>query len=179
MHGLDADDFHAVTATVRPSLVRVEADEVTYNLHIVLRFELEQALIAGTLDVRDLPDAWNERMLGLLGVVPDSPADGVMQDVHWADGLFGYFPTYTLGNLYAAQLAAAADTALGGLAAAISDGAFADILGFMRTRIHQHGALYPTAELIERATGVPLGADILIAHLERRALASASILGTS
>jgi carboxypeptidase Taq len=179
MHGLDAEDFHAVTATVRPSLVRVEADEVTYNLHVVLRFELEQALIAGTLDVRDLPDAWNERILELLGVVPDSPADGVMQDVHWADGLFGYFPTYTLGNLYAAQLAAAADTALGGLAAAIADGAFADILGFMRARIHQHGALYPTAELIERATGAPLGADILIAHLERRALASASILGTS
>jgi carboxypeptidase Taq len=101
-----------------------------------------------------------------------------MQDVHWADGLFGYFPTYTLGNLYAAQLAATADIALGGLSAAIADGGFADILGFMRSRIHRHGALYPTAELMERATGVPLGADMLIAHLERRTLASASSRGT-
>jgi carboxypeptidase Taq len=178
MRGLDAGDFHAATATVCPSLVRVEADEVTYNLHIVLRFELEQALITGALDVQDLPEAWNARIDELLGVVPDSPADGVMQDVHWADGLFGYFPTYTLGNLYAAQLAATADIALGGLSAAIADGGFADILGFMRRRIHRHGALYPTAELMERATGVPLGADMLIAHLERRTLASASTRAT-
>jgi len=179
MRGLGAEDFHAATATVRPSLIRVEADEVTYNLHIVLRFELEQALIAGALDVRDLPDAWSARMRDLLGVVPHSPADGVMQDVHWPSGLFGYFPTYTLGNLYAAQLAATVDTALGGLAAAIAAGAFGDILGVMRTRIHRHGARYPTAELLERAAGAPLGADMLIAHLERRLLAPTAIVGAS
>ena len=97
MRGLGAADFHAATATVRPTLIRVEADEVTYNLHIVVRFELERALINGDLEVDELPDAWNARMSALLGVVPDSPADGVMQDVHWVDGLFGYFPTYTLG----------------------------------------------------------------------------------
>ena len=91
-----------------------------------------------------------------------------MQDVHWPVGLFGYFPTYTLGNLYAAQLAAAVDTELAGLEAAIADGAFGRILRFMRDRVHRHGALYPTAELMTRATGVPLGADTLIAHLERR-----------
>ena len=123
MRGLGARDFHAATATVRPSLIRVEADEVTYNLHIVLRFELERALIAGDLEVADLPEAWNARMKELLGIVPSAPADGVMQDVHWPSGLFGYFPTYTLGNLYAAQLAAAADSELGGLEAAIAHGA--------------------------------------------------------
>jgi carboxypeptidase Taq len=168
MRGLAARDFHAATATVRPSLIRVEADEVTYNLHIVLRFELERALISGDLEVADLPEAWNTWTRALLGIVPDSPADGVMQDVHWPGGLFGYFPTYTLGNLYAAQLAAAADAELVGLEAAIAHGAFGQILGFMRDRIHRHGALYPTAELMTRATGVPLGADMLIAHLERR-----------
>ncbi len=156
MRGLGARDFHAATATVRPSLIRVEADEVTYNLHIVLRFELERALIAGDLEVADLPEAWNARMKELLGIVPSAPADGVMQDVHWPSGLFGYFPTYTLGNLYAAQLAAAVDSELGGLEAAIAHGAFDRILRFMRDRVHRHGALYPTAELMTRATGVPL-----------------------
>jgi carboxypeptidase Taq len=170
MRGLTAAHFHAATATVRPSLIRVEADEVTYNLHIVLRFELERALIAGTLEVEDLPAAWDERMLELLGVAPASPAEGVMQDVHWVDGLFGYFPTYTLGNLYAAQLAAAADTALGGLSSAVANQAFGDILDFMRTRVHRYGAMQPSAELMGRATGMPLSADMLIAHLERRVL---------
>lgn len=171
MRGLTAADFHAVTASVRPSLIRVEADEVTYNLHIVLRFELERALIDGDLEVEDLPAAWNERIRELLGVCPASPSDGVMQDVHWADGLFGYFPTYTLGNLYAAQLASTADIALGGLSAAIANQAFGDILGFMRTRVHRYGAMTSSAVLMERATGMPLGADMLIAHLERRVLA--------
>jgi len=177
MRGLGAADFHAATATVRPTLIRVEADEVTYNLHIVVRFELERALINGDLEVDELPDAWNARMSALLGVVPDSPADGVMQDVHWAEGLFGYFPTYTLGNLYAAQLAAAADAEIGGLRTAIANGAFADILGFMRDRIHRHGALYTTTKLMRRATGTPLSADPLIAHLERRVTAPSAVAG--
>ncbi len=178
MRGLGARDFHAATATVRPSLIRVEADEVTYNLHIVLRFELERALIAGDLEIADLPEAWDARMKELLGIVPSSPADGVMQDVHWPSGLFGYFPTYTLGNLYAAQLAAAVDTELAGLEAAIADGAFGRILRFMRDRVHRHGALYPTAELMTRATGVPLSADTLIAHLERRMTTPGAIAAT-
>lgn len=168
MRGLAARDFHAATATVRRSLVRVEADEVTYNLHIVLRFELERALIAGDLEVAELPHVWNTRMHELLGIAPRSAAEGVMQDVHWPCGLFGYFPTYTLGNLYAAQLAAAADAEINGLETAISHGAFGQILRFMRERVHRHAALYPTAELMQRATGQPLSADMLIAHLERR-----------
>jgi carboxypeptidase Taq len=177
MRGLVAADLQAATATVRPTLIRVEADEVTYNLHVVLRFELERALINGDLQIDDLPEAWNARMSALLGIVPASPADGVMQDVHWAEGLFGYFPTYTLGNLYAAQLAAVVDAEIGGLGTAIANGAFSDILGFMRERIHRHGALYSTSELMSRATGMPLGADPLIAHLERRIIAPSPVAG--
>jgi len=178
MRGLAARDFYAATTTVRPSLIRVEADEVTYNLHIVLRFELERALINGDLEVADLPEAWNGRIKELLGIVPSRPADGVMQDVHWSCGLFGYFPTYTLGNLYAAQLAAAADAEIDGLERAVAHGAFGQILRFMRERVHRHGAFYPTAELMTRATGVPLSADMLIAHLEHRTATSGAIAAT-
>ena len=172
MQGLGAEDFHAAANTVRPSLIRVEADEVTYNLHIILRFELELGLIGGTMEVADLPEIWDSRMHELLGITPTSVITGVMQDVHWPEGMFGYFPTYTLGNLYAAQLAEAADTALGGLQAAIGQHRFGDIVAFMRERIHQHGSLNPTPELMMRATGHPLSADPLIAHLERRVVSS-------
>lgn len=168
MHGLDADIFFAVTNHISPTLIRVDADEATYNLHVLLRFELEMGLFNGTLEVADLPEAWNSRMHDLLGIDVPGPADGVMQDVHWPDGMFGYFPTYALGNLYAAQLADAADAELGSLDAAIGQGDFRAILGFMRERIHRHGAMLPTSELIARATGAPLSPEPLIAHLERR-----------
>lgn len=167
MAGIDAELLHRAGNVVRPSLIRVEADEVTYNLHIVLRFELELALVRGDLAVADLPAAFADGMERLVGVRPSGPADGAMQDIHWADGLFGYFPTYTLGSLYAAQLAQAADAALGGLDAAIEEGRFADILSFARERIHRHGSLYPTPELMRRATGSELSADALIDHLRR------------
>ncbi len=171
MDGLTADALHAHATAVRRSLIRVEADEVTYNLHVVLRFELESALFSGDLAVADLPTAWNARMQELLGIAPRSAAEGVLQDVHWMEGMFGYFPTYTLGNLYAAQLADAVDTAVGGLEAAIGHAAFPDIADFLRTRVYRYGALVPTAELMERATGVPFGPEALLNRLERRALA--------
>jgi len=171
MDGLTAESLHAQATAVRRSLIRVEADEVTYNLHVVLRFELESALLSGDLPVTDLPYAWNSRMQQLVGITPTSAADGVLQDVHWMEGMFGYFPTYTLGNLYAAQLADAVDGAVGGLEEAIGHAAFPDIADFLRTRIYRFGALVPTAELMERATGVPFGPDALLNHLERRALA--------
>ncbi len=167
MEGLDAALLHAAASNVRPSLIRVEADEVTYNLHIVLRFELELALVRGDLDVDDLPGAFADGMERLVGVRPARDADGAMQDIHWADGLIGYFPTYTLGNLYAAQLAEAADEALGGVEAAVEEGRFEDILAFMRERVHRHGARFPTPELMRRATGRELGVDALVRHLER------------
>lgn len=167
MAGIDHELLHRAANVVRPSLIRVEADEVTYNLHIVLRFEMEVAMIRGDLAVADLPGAFADGMHRLLGIRPSTDAEGAMQDIHWADGLFGYFPTYTLGNLYAAQLAEAADEALGGIEPAIEQGRFGDILGFMRERVHRYGALHPTPELMRRATGRELSADALIAHLRR------------
>lgn len=167
MAGIDHELLHRAANVVRPSLIRVEADEVTYNLHIVLRFELELALMRGDLTVADLPGAFADGMERLLGVRPGNDVDGAMQDIHWADGLIGYFPTYTLGTLYSAQLGAAADEALGGVEVAVEQGRFADILGFMRDRVHRHGARYPTPELMRRATGRDLGADALIDHLTR------------
>jgi carboxypeptidase Taq len=121
------DDFHFAINDVRPSLIRVEADEVTYNLHIIIRFELEQALIEGSLAVADLPAAWNEKYQKYLGVQPSTDSDGVLQDIHWSAGLFGYFPTYSLGNLYAAQFFAKADADLGGLAEQFRRGEFATL----------------------------------------------------
>ncbi len=168
MQGIRVDDLYNATIGVQPSLIRVNADEVTYNLHVVLRFELEVGLISGRISVDDLPEIWDTRMVELLGIRPTSPKDGVMQDVHWPDGMFGYFPTYTLGNLYAAQLASTLDTEFGGLETRIAAGDFAAILGALRTRVHQHGSLYPTAELMIRANGAPLSADPLIAHLATR-----------
>ena len=167
MTGLDARLLHRAAHHVSPSLIRVEADEVTYNLHIVLRFQIELGLIRGDLRVADLPGAFADGMQELLGIRPPSDALGAMQDIHWADGLFGYFPTYTLGSLYAAQLAEAAEAELGGMERAIAEGRFGAILGFMRERVHRHGARLPTRELMRRATGAELGSDALIAHLER------------
>ena len=159
--------MHRAARVVRPSLIRVEADEVTYNLHIVLRFEIELALVRGELDVDDLPGAFADGMERQLGIRPPSDALGAMQDIHWADGLFGYFPTYTLGNLYAAQLAEAADAELGGVERTVEEGRPADILAFMRERVHRHGARMETPDLMRRATGRELGSDALIAHLQR------------
>ena len=173
MTGLDPGLMHRAARVVRPSLIRVEADEVTYNLHIVLRFEIELALIRGELDVDDLPGAFADGMERQLGIRPPNDALGAMQDIHWADGLFGYFPTYTLGNLYAAQLAEAADAELGGVERTVEEGRLADILAFMRDRVHRHGARMETPDLMRRATGRELGSDALIAHLQRAYVAAA------
>jgi carboxypeptidase Taq len=167
MRGVDAGLLHAAGQVVRPSLIRVESDEVTYNLHIALRFGLELAMMRGDLQVADLPGAFADGMEDMLGIRPPTTALGAMQDIHWADGLFGYFPTYTLGNLYAAQLAEAADRELGGIEHAIAAGEFGAILGFMRDRVHRHGARVSTRELMREATGVELGSEALITHLER------------
>jgi carboxypeptidase Taq len=167
MDGLGAEDLHAEATAVQRTLIRVEADEVTYNLHVALRFELELALVRGDLGVDDLPAAWDARMEELLGVRPTGPADGVMQDIHWAEGMFGYFPTYTLGSLYAAQIAETVDAELGGLSAAVEDGRLAEVLAVLRERVHRHARLLDTPELMRRATGRELSADALVAHLSR------------
>ncbi|HXQ23571.1 MAG TPA: carboxypeptidase M32 [Candidatus Acidoferrales bacterium] len=152
----------------RPSLIRTEADEITYNLHIILRFELERALIDGSLAVADLPAAWQTKMQHYLGVAPENDRDGVLQDVHWASGDIGYFPTYTLGNIYAAQLMAAAEGALGSSDLLLAAGEFGVLLGWLRAHVHRRGQTYRAPALIEAVTGEPPTPQPLLEHLQRR-----------
>jgi len=166
--GCDADAVFRAANVVRPSLIRVEADEATYDLHVMVRFELEQELLAGSLAVGDLPAAWNQRYRDYLGIQVPDDRQGCLQDVHWSCGLFGYFPTYTLGNLYAAQFAAAADRALGGLATLLARGEFAPLREWLRQQIHRHGRRHEPAELCRRVTGEPLSAAPFLGYLERK-----------
>lgn len=156
---------HEAMLAVRPSFIRVEADEVTYNLHVMMRFDLERAVVHGDLPVADLPGAWNERFERDFGIRPPDDASGVLQDIHWSAGLIGYFPTYTLGNLYAAQLMAAADERLGGLDQQFAAGEFRPLLDWLRAEIHAQGRQFLSEELVERATGRPVSADWLAARL--------------
>jgi carboxypeptidase Taq len=153
------DPFYRAINRVEPSLIRVEADEVTYHLHVMLRFELGRGLIDGTLSVNDLPDRWNDAMDAYLGVVPETDANGVLQDVHWSQGAFGYFPTYTLGTLTAAQLMDTIEDDLPGLPAHIADGDVAPLLNWLRTHIHRPGRTLDAPDLLERATGDALSAE--------------------
>jgi carboxypeptidase Taq len=150
-----ADFFFAINA-VEPSLIRVEADEATYNLHIIIRFELEMALVSGDLPVNDLPGAWKEKYQQYLGIQPPNDADGCLQDVHWSAALIGYFPTYSLGNLYAAQFFQQADQDLGGLSAQFARGEFQPLLAWLRKHIHTRGHCYSASELVQLVTGAPL-----------------------
>lgn len=151
---------------VRPGLIRVEADEVCYNLHVQLRYELEQALVDGDLAVADLPAAWDAGMERLLGVTVPNAADGCLQDIHWAMGAIGYFPTYTLGNVYAAQLWAAAKRDLPSVEDDIGRGENGALLAWLRERVHQHGSRWLPTELVEQATGEAPSARHLVAWLE-------------
>ena len=167
-----AENLHAHTIQVRRDYIRVSADEVTYPLHIILRFELEQALIAGDLAVRDIPDAWDDAMLRYLGLsTRDNLKDGCMQDVHWFAGLFGYFPSYSLGALTAAQLFDAASRANPDLEQQIEAGEFRSLIEWLRQKIHGRGQLLNAEDLLVDVTGERLDARFFKAHLERRYLA--------
>jgi carboxypeptidase Taq len=158
----------AAMNTCTPSLIRVESDEPTYNLHVMIRFGLERAMVRGDLSINDLPGAWNDRYRELLGVEVPDDRRGCLQDVHWSFGLIGYFPTYSLGNLYAAQLWETINEAIPDLDAQMARGEFGALLAWLRENIHRHGRRYTASELCERATGKPLSADPLMRHLERR-----------
>ena len=162
--GLDAGALYRAVNRVQPSLIRVEADEVTYNFHIMLRFELELALLEGTLKVSELPEAWNAKMEEYLGLTPPDDAQGVLQDVHWSAGLIGYFPTYTLGNLLSVQLldAAKADPAI---AAGVARAEYGPLLDWLQRNVHQHGRSLTPEQITVQATGRPLSADPYVAYL--------------
>ncbi len=162
----DAEAIFKAVNIVEPSFIRVEADEGTYNLHVMLRFELERAMLAGDLSVADLPGAWNEKVKSFLGLdVPDD-ANGCLQDVHWSFGLMGYFPTYTLGNLYAAQLWETINEQIDDLPGKVSRGELLPLLEWLQTNVYAHGRRYRAGELCERLTGKPLSADPLMRYLE-------------
>jgi carboxypeptidase Taq len=153
---------------VRPSFIRVEAVEVTYNLHVCLRFDLEVALFSGQLDVGGLAEAWNAGMDSLLGIQPSKPSEGFLQDVHWSCGLYGYFPTYSLGNLYSAQLMIAAEKALPGLRTSFTRGEFSGLREWLRSSVHAKGREFPAGVLMEKATGQKFSSDPFLAHLDAR-----------
>jgi carboxypeptidase Taq len=153
---LDADTLYSAVNRVRPSYIRVEADEATYALHIVLRFELEQELIDGTLAVGDLREAWNARFHDYLGVEVPDDVHGVLQDVHWSAGLIGYFPTYALGNLIAGQLWERAQLDVPGLNQSIATGELSPLREWLRARVHRHGSKFSTTELLAREIGEPI-----------------------
>ncbi|MDO8591536.1 MAG: carboxypeptidase M32 [bacterium] len=162
------EELHLWLNRVQPSLIRVESDEVTYNLHIMVRYELEKAMIENRLEVDDLPQAWSKKMEEYLGVKVPNDAKGVLQDIHWSHGTLGYFPTYSLGNLYAAQLFSKISQDIPNLQKKFADGDFKPFLKWLRQNIHQYGRRYQPEELIQLATGEPLNTKYLWDHLRER-----------
>ena len=168
LHDVPAEAFRRTVNHVAPGPIRVHADEVTYDLHIKVRFDLELALLAGDLRAAELPGAWNELYERYLGIRPRTDREGCLQDIHWSEGLIGYFPTYTLGNVYAAQLYAAADQQIGPLEERFARGEFAPLREWLREHVHRHGMRWPVASLVERATGKRLDPADLVESLARR-----------
>lgn len=166
--GVDTEDFFRAVNKVQPSLIRVEADEVTYSMHIILRFELETAMLEKNLTVADLPAAWNDGMKDLLGIIPPTNADGVLQDIHWSMGAFGYFPTYALGNLYGAQFFKTMKKSLGDLDERVARCDLASILLWLRENIHSSGSVYTAPELVKRVTGEGLAIAAFTEYLEEK-----------
>ena len=165
---VDLDTFYKGINKVEPSLIRVEADEATYNLHIMLRLELEIALMEGTLQVSDLPAAWNERMEDYLGVVPPNDANGVLQDVHWSMGVLGYFPTYSLGNLVSNQLWEKINEDIPKLSSQIQSGDFSELLAWLREHVHRHGAKFKPQDLVNRIVGETITPDPYLKYLNEK-----------
>ena len=165
MGGVSLDAFYKAINKVEPSLIRVEADEATYNLHIMLRLELEIELIEGAVAVKDLPEAWNARMQDYLGIKPASDAQGVLQDIHWSGGSIGYFSTYALGNLISVQLWERIQLDLPTLEDQIRKGEFSELLGWLREHIHRYGAKYEPQELVQHITGSKIDAAPYVRYL--------------
>lgn len=166
--GVLLDDFYCAINAVKPSLIRVEADEVTYNLHIIVRFELEKALIEGSLKVKEVPDAWNAKMREYLGISPEFDGQGCLQDIHWSLGAIGYFPTYTLGNLYSVQFFTAFEKAHPNWKEHVSRGALDFIGDWLKENIHQYGRQYTPDELCQKVTGKSLSEEPYVNYLKKK-----------
>lgn len=168
LQGVDVEAFYRAVNRVKPSYIRVEADEVTYNLHIFLRFEIENLMLEGKVKLNDLPELWNAKMEEYLGIRPPNDALSVLQDVHWSSAYIGYFPTYSLGNLFAAQLYNQAVTELPNIPAQIEAGDFAGVFNWMREKIHKPGAKYTPTELIQRVTGGPIRTAPFLTYIRNK-----------
>jgi carboxypeptidase Taq len=168
LEGVSAEALYAAVNRVERSLIRVEADEVTYNLHILLRFQLELAMLRGDLQVADLPAAWSERMRRDIGIEPKNDREGVLQDIHWAWAEFGYFPTYTLGNLYAAILHERLDADLGGVDPVVEAGRLTEVRDWLVERVHGVGHRWDAEEIVERATGQKLSAAPFLRYVRAK-----------
>jgi carboxypeptidase Taq len=166
--GVSMEQYYRAINKVEPSFIRTEADEATYNLHIMLRLELEIALMEGSLQVKDLPEAWNARMKDYLGIVPPNNRLGVLQDVHWSSGLLGYFPTYALGNLVSAQLWEKIQSDIPTVEAQIEAGQFAELLAWLRLNIHRHGAKFEPQVLVKRVTGSTITPEPYMRYLTKK-----------
>jgi carboxypeptidase Taq len=165
---LSLDEFYRAINFVEPSLIRVEADELTYNLHIMIRYEIEKGLIGGEIEVKDLPEIWNNKLQDYLGISAPNNKLGVLQDVHWSQGSFGYFPSYSLGNLYAAQILNTIKTEMPDFYDSIQAGDFMKIREWLRVNIHQYGKLYTPNELIQKVTGEELNAQYIVDYFEEK-----------
>ena len=165
---MEAEEFYLAINQVKPSLIRVEADELTYNLHIMVRFEIELEVIEGRVQVDELPDLWNAKIQEYLGITPANDAEGVLQDVHWSFGAFGYFPTYTLGNLYAAMLFQQAKKEMSDLEENIAQGQLLPLKKWLNDRVHKWGRQYSASELIQNVTGETLTPEPFIQDLEEK-----------
>lgn len=166
----DVDNIYRLYTHVEPGFIRVDADEVTYPLHVILRYRLEQAMLSGDLDLADLPGAWNDSMRDLLGITPPDDRLGCLQDVHWPSGAFGYFPTYTLGAMASAQFYRAARRDMPDLETDIATGDLTGLVSWLRTHVHGQGSCHTADELLTRATGEALNSEIFLAHLQARYL---------
>ena len=168
LRGLDGEQFYAAINRVKPSLIRVEADELTYNLHIMLRFEIEQDLIEGRTRPEDLPGIWNLKMEEYLGIVPSNDAEGVLQDVHWSFGAFGYFPTYTLGNLYSVQFYEQAKLEIPHMEDEIAAGQLMILQRWLGQKIHRWGRMFTPDHLAQRVTGKSLDPEPFLTYVEKK-----------
>lgn len=162
---ISLDDWYRMVNKVKPSFIRVEADELTYNLHILVRFEIESAILKGELAVKDLPDAWNAKYAEYLGITPKNDAEGCLQDVHWSMGSIGYFPTYSMGNLLSYQIWNALRKDVPNTEELIAKGDFKPILGWLQEHIYSQGRRYTPRDLVQKATGKPMGADDYLSGL--------------
>ncbi|MEK8127065.1 carboxypeptidase M32 [Paenibacillus filicis] len=165
---VSAESFYLATNEVKSSLIRIEADELTYNLHIMIRYEIEKALFDGSVKVADLPRVWNEKYREYLGIEPSNNGDGVLQDVHWSGGAFGYFPSYALGNMYAAQIARTLDRELGGLDELVAQGNLEPVKAWLTEKIYRHGKSLTPAEIILEVTGEELNPRYLVDYLQAK-----------